>query len=316
MVKNVDRMMEEGEMDEIIEKDSDFSAHDLYGDPLLRIYLKELANYSPLTVEGEQRLFAALEKAKRLENDKEIERTKKEIALANLGLVVSIAKKYYKASTLSFLDLIQEGNTGLMMVIDRFDHRKGNKFSTYAVWWIRQSIERAIADSSRTIRIPIHIQNGAKAIGRSRAELCKKGKEVTTEMLSEETNMSPERIERIAAAQTLNRLYSLDSVLPEDEDGTLEFGDLIADEAPSPEDEVARKELRARIESVLDELSERDANILRMRYGLVDGVRQTLQQVGDMFQISRERVRQIQSKSLGELRDPQRKHQLASFLDI
>ena len=304
----------EEEMDEIAE-DSDFSICDEHCDPLLEIYMRELARYPLLNAEDEKRLFAELEEAKELGDQRKTERIREKIVLANLRLVVSVAKKYRNADILSFSDLIQEGNAGLMTVIDKFDYRKGNKFSTYAVWWIRQSIQRAIANSVGTIRVPVHIQSAARTLRQAAAELHRKGKKVSKGKLSEETDISPERIERILAAQKLEQLYSLNCVLPSDEGDTSELGDLIPDEVSSPEDEVAQNDLREQIEKALSEFTKRDADILRMRYGLTDGTEYTLQQIADKFRISRERVRQLQNSALARLKHPQKRRKLASFMN-
>ncbi len=195
---------------------------------------------------------------------KRIKRIREKIVLANLRLVFSVARKYRKNSALDFLDLIQEGNAGLMKAIDKFDYRKGNKFSTYAVWWIRQSVQRSIANSAGNIRLPVHIQNDARALKQAKAEIRNKGRRASKRRLSEKTGISPEKVEDIMRAQRLKQISSLNYVLPSDEEGISELGDFVSDtEVLSPEEEAIQNDLRDRIEEALSGFTERDADILR-----------------------------------------------------
>lgn len=300
---------------EIIEEEEGKKAQNLYYDSSLEIYLKELASSSLLTFEDEQRLFAELERAKELENESEVERIRKEIAEANLRLVVSIAKHYEEVNILSASDLIQEGNIGLIKAIDRFEYRRGYKFSTCAVWWIRQNITRAIADQARTVRVPVHITNGNKTLDRAQAELLRQGQTVTTEKLVEKTSIPPDRIQRMRTARRFDGLPSLDYVLPQDEDGITEFGDFIANDEIPPPEKAAQNELKQRIEEALKGLSAKEADVIRLRFGLEDGKELTLEQVGKKYGISRERVRQIQNMTLEKLRRPRRAEKLRGFLE-
>jgi RNA polymerase primary sigma factor len=298
------------------EEDQNSDKYNELGDPLLRLYIREIARYPLLNYEDEKRLFAELDEAKKIGAWKEVKQIREKIILANLRLVLSIAKKYRNNEALHFLDLIQEGNTGLMKAIEKFDYRKGYKFSTYAVWWIRQSIQRAIANSAGTIRLPVHIQNEVKVLNQASAEMREKGEKVSRKKLSEKTGIPPEKIVDIMRAQKLQQITSLNYDLTTDEDGTSEISDFIPNrEYISPEEVAIQNDLRDRIEAVLGDYTERDAEILRLRYGLRNGTEHTLQQIADIFHISRERVRQIQDKILTTLRHPRKRRQLMGFLD-
>ena len=317
MVRSFEKpaVISEKEMDGI-EEDWNSDTYNKHGDPLLRIYMRNVAKYPLLSAEDEKRLFAKLDKAREIGDWKKVKQIRGKIILANLRLVLSVAKKFRDNNALHFSDLIQEGNTGLMKAVDRFDYRKGYKFSTYAVWWIRQSVQRAIANSADTIRLPVHIQNGARALKQARAEIREEGKKASKRELSEKTGIPPERVESIIRAQRLKRTVSLDYTLPIDEDGISEIIDFIPSKGTlSPESEVIQSDLKDQIEEVLSDFTERDAEILRLRYGLKNGTEYTLQQIANIFHISRERVRQIQNKILAKLRNPRKKRQLAGFLD-
>jgi RNA polymerase primary sigma factor len=304
----------EDEADEASE-DSAFDGYSTDYDPILQIYMKEVAKYPLLSAKDERRLFAELDKAKEMGDAERVDRIREEIVLANLRLVFSIARKYYKNTDLDFLDLVQEGNFGLIKAISKFDYTRGNKFSTYAVWWIRQSIQRAIANSTGSIRVPVHIQNDSKKLKKARAELHKKGEEVSKRKLSEETGITPEKVENIMRARKLEQTFSLNYVLPGDEEGISEMIDFIPNKGTlSPESEATQKDLKDRIEEALSDFTERDAEIMRMRYGLKNGTEHTLQQIADVFHISRERVRQIQNRILAKLKHPRKKRQLAGFM--
>ncbi len=242
----------------------------------------------------------------------EYERAKIELAGGNLRLVVSIAKKYRNRG-LSFLDLIQEGNTGLMRAVDKYEYRRGYKFSTYATWWIRQAITRAIADQARTIRIPVHMIETMSNIRNVVKKLVqKKGREPTLEEIGEETDLSIEEVRRVL--EISKRPISLDRPIGDSEDSF--FGDFIEDEtADSPISMAAREMLKDRIEEVLDTLTYREREIIKLRYGLGDGYTYTLEEVGRIFNVTRERVRQIEAKAVRKLQHPVRSRQLEGFID-
>ncbi len=272
-------------------------------DPV-RMYLKEIGKVPLLSAEEE------IELAKRMENgDQE---AKKRLAEANLRLVVSIAKRYVGRGML-FLDLIQEGNLGLIKAVEKFDYRKGYKFSTYATWWIRQAITRAIADQARTIRIPVHmVETINKLIRVSRQLLQKLGREPTPEEISEEMGMPVDRVREILKIS--QEPVSLETPIGEEEDSHL--GDFIQDDnVPVPAEAASFTLLREQLVEVLGTLTEREQKVLRLRFGLDDGRARTLEEVGKEFNVTRERIRQIEAKALRKLRHPSRSRKLKDYLD-
>ena len=272
-------------------------------DPV-RMYLKEIGKVSLLTADEE------IELAKRMEQGDE--EAKKRLAEANLRLVVSIAKRYVGRGML-FLDLIQEGNLGLIKAVEKFDYRKGYKFSTYATWWIRQAITRAIADQARTIRIPVHmVETINKLIRVSRQLLQELGREPTPEEIAEEMKMPVERVREILKIS--QEPVSLETPIGEEEDSHL--GDFIQDDnVPVPADAAAFTLLKEPLIEVLGTLTEREQKVLRLRFGLDDGRARTLEEVGKEFNVTRERIRQIEAKALRKLRHPSRSRKLKDYLD-
>ncbi|MCL6547828.1 MAG: RNA polymerase sigma factor RpoD [Alicyclobacillus sp.] len=272
-------------------------------DPV-RMYLKEIGRVPLLSAQEE------IELAKRIEQGDE--EAKRRLAEANLRLVVSIAKRYVGRGML-FLDLIQEGNLGLIKAVEKFDYRKGYKFSTYATWWIRQAITRAIADQARTIRIPVHmVETINKLIRVSRQLLQELGREPTAEEIAAEMDMTPEKVREIQ--KIAQEPVSLETPIGEEDDSHL--GDFIPDdEAPAPADAAAYELLKEQLEDVLDTLTEREENVLRLRFGLDDGRTRTLEEVGKVFGVTRERIRQIEAKALRKLRHPSRSKRLKDFLE-
>ena len=270
-------------------------------DPV-RMYLREIGKVSLLTAAEE------VELAKKMENgDTE---AKKRLIDANLRLVVSIAKKYIGRGML-FLDLIQEGNLGLIRAVEKFDYRRGFKFSTYATWWIRQAITRAIADQARTIRVPVHmVETINKMVRMSRLLVQELGREPTDEEIANKMGIEPSRVEEIRRISQLP--VSLETPIGEEEDSQL--GDFIEDhELPSPDEAAAGHLLHEQIEEMLSALSEREREVLHFRFGLEDGHSYTLEEVGKKFNVTRERIRQIEAKALRKLRQPSKK--LKDFLD-
>ena len=272
-------------------------------DPV-RMYLKEIGKVSLLTADEE------IELAKRMEQGDE--EAKKRLAEANLRLVVSIAKRYVGRGML-FLDLIQEGNLGLIKAVEKFDYRKGYKFSTYATWWIRQAITRAIADQARTIRIPVHmVETINKLIRVSRQLLQELGREPTPEEIAEEMKMPVDRVREILKIS--QEPVSLETPIGEEEDSHL--GDFIQDDnVPVPADAAAFTLLKEQLIEVLGTLTEREQKVLRLRFGLDDGRARTLEEVGKEFNVTRERIRQIEAKARRKLRHPSRSRKLKDYLD-
>ena len=272
-------------------------------DPV-RMYLKEIGKVPLLSAEEE------IELAKRMEQGDE--NAKKRLAEANLRLVVSIAKRYVGRGML-FLDLIQEGNLGLIKAVEKFDYRKGYKFSTYATWWIRQAITRAIADQARTIRIPVHmVETINKLIRVSRQLLQELGREPTPEEIAEEMDMPVDRVREILKIS--QEPVSLETPIGEEEDSHL--GDFIQDDnVPVPADAAAFTLLKEQLVEVLGTLTEREQKVLRLRFGLDDGRARTLEEVGKEFNVTRERIRQLEAKALRKLRHPSRSRKLKDYLD-
>ena len=272
-------------------------------DPV-RMYLKEIGKVPLLTAEEE------VELAKRMEAGDEY--AKQKLCEANLRLVVSIAKKYMGRGML-FLDLIQEGNLGLIKAVDKFDYRKGYKFSTYATWWIRQAITRSIADQARTIRIPVHmVETINKLIRVSRQMLQEKGREPSPDEIAEEMGISADKVREIL--KIAQEPVSLETPIGEEEDSHL--GDFIPDEdAPAPADAAAFTMLKEQLVDVLSTLTDREQKVLKLRYGLGDGRARTLEEVGREFDVTRERIRQIEAKALRKLRHPTRSKKLKDYLE-
>ena len=273
-------------------------------DDPVRMYLKEIGKVPLLTGEQEMELARQMEEGS--------ESAKLELVQANLRLVVSIAKRYV-GKGMSFLDLIQEGNLGLMKAVDKFDYRKGYKFSTYATWWIRQSITRAIADQARTIRIPVHMVETIHKVARVTRQLVQEnGRDPSTEEIAKAMRMSPDKVRDIMKI-ALDPV-SLETPIGEEEDTHL--GDFIEDsDSPAPQDAVSYVMLREQLEEVLRTLTPREEQVLKLRFGLEDGRTRTLEEVGAVFNITRERIRQIEAKALRKLRHPSRSKKLKDYLD-
>ena len=272
-------------------------------DDHVRMYLKEIGKVALLSGDEE------IELAKRIENGDE--EAKRRLAEANLRFVVSIAKKYVGSGIL-FLDSIQEGNLGLLKAVEKFDYRKGYKFSTYATWWIRQAITRAIADQARTIRIPVHmVETINKLIRVSRQLLQELGREPTDDELAAEMQMPVEKVRE--TRKIAQEPVSLETPIGEEEDSHL--GDFIPDDdIPAPADAAAFSLLKEQLNEVLNTLNERERDVLRLRFGLVDGKARTLEEVGSQFNVTRERIRQIEAKALRKLRHPSRSKKLKDYL--
>lgn len=331
LVEDLDKKLEEIEVSK--EELEDLSVPEgINIDDHVKMYLKEIGKVNLLTPEEELSLAKRMadgETAKEqleeigadIDEDtkKQIdlliadgEKAKKSLAEANLRLVVSIAKRYVGRGML-FLDLIQEGNLGLIKAVDKFDYTKGYKFSTYATWWIRQAITRAIADQARTIRIPVHmVETINKLVRVSRQLVQELGREPTPEELAKELNMPVDKVREISKIS--QEPVSLETPIGEEEDSHL--GDFIPDEdAPAPSEAASFVLLKEQLGAVLETLSEREAKVLRLRFGLDDGRARTLEEVGKEFDVTRERIRQIEAKALRKLRHPSRSKKLKDFLD-
>ncbi|HGA1593584.1 TPA: RNA polymerase sigma factor RpoD [Streptococcus agalactiae] len=272
-------------------------------DPV-RMYLKEIGVVPLLTNEEEKELAVAVAEGDLM--------AKQRLAEANLRLVVSIAKRYVGRG-MQFLDLIQEGNMGLMKAVDKFDYSKGFKFSTYATWWIRQAITRAIADQARTIRIPVHMVETINKLVREQRNLLQElGQDPTPEQIAERMDMTPDKVREIL--KIAQEPVSLETPIGEEDDSHL--GDFIEDEViENPVDYTTRVVLREQLDEVLDTLTDREENVLRLRFGLDDGKMRTLEDVGKVFNVTRERIRQIEAKALRKLRHPSRSKQLKDFME-
>lgn len=293
-----------------ISKEEEFDLNDLsvplgikINDPV-RMYLKEIGRVDLLSAAEEINLAERIEEGE--------EEAKRRLAEANLRLVVSIAKRYVGRGML-FLDLIQEGNMGLIKAVEKFDYRKGFKFSTYATWWIRQAITRAIADQARTIRIPVHMVETINKLIRVQRQLLQDlGREPIPEEIAKEMELTPDKVREIL--KIAQEPVSLETPIGEEDDSHL--GDFIEDqEATSPSDHAAYELLKEQLEDVLDTLTDREENVLRLRFGLDDGRTRTLEEVGKVFGVTRERIRQIEAKALRKLRHPSRSKRLKDFLE-
>lgn len=291
--------------EEISEEDFDVTISDNINiDDPVRMYLKEIGKVPLLTADEEKELAMRMSKGN--------EEAKKKLTEANLRLVVSIAKRYVGRGML-FLDLIQEGNLGLIKAVDKFDFQKGFKFSTYATWWIRQAITRAIADQARTIRIPVHmVETINKLIRVSRQLLQQLGRDPLPEELAEAMGISEEKVREIM--KIAQEPVSLETPIGEEEDSHL--GDFIPDDdAPAPAEAAAYSLLKEQLGDVLDTLTPREEKVLKLRFGLEDGRARTLEEVGKEFNVTRERIRQIEAKALRKLRHPSRSKKLRDFLN-
>ena len=312
MEEDDDKLDDDDDLDDDVDSEDeiDLSKIDLsvpegigVDDPV-RMYLKEIGQIPLLTAEQE------VEYAKRMEEGNEV--AKRRLAEANLRLVVSIAKRYVGRG-MQFLDLIQEGNLGLIKAVEKFDYRKGYKFSTYATWWIRQAITRAIADQARTIRIPVHMVETINKLTRvSRQLLQELGREPSPEEIAEEMDIPVEKVREIQKIS--QEPVSLETPIGEEEDSHL--GDFIQDEnVPVPAAAAAATLLREQLDDELATLTEREQKVLRLRFGLDDGKARTLEEVGKEFQVTRERIRQIEAKAIRKLRQPSRSKKLQDYLD-
>ena len=292
-------------------------------DDPVKVYLKEIGRVPLLSAEEEKRLAIAIKEGSEVEKKKEKtpedmeilkrgEAARKRLSEANLRLVVSIAKRYLGRG-MQFLDLIQEGNLGLIKAVEKFDYTKGFKFSTYATWWIRQAITRAIADQARTIRIPVHMVETINKVKKATSQLLHvNGHEPTPEEIADVLDMPVEKVREIL--RVAQEPVSLETPIGEEEDSHL--GDFIPDDdAPAPADAASHTLLKETLSEVLDSLTEREAKVLTLRFGLEDGRPRTLEEVGQEFKVTRERIRQIETKALRKLRHPSRSKKLKDFLD-
>ncbi|WP_462412248.1 RNA polymerase sigma factor RpoD [Neobacillus sp. Marseille-QA0830] len=295
--------IEKGDEDEFDLNDLSVPPGVKINDPV-RMYLKEIGRVDLLSAEEEISLAHRIEQGD--------EEAKRRLAEANLRLVVSIAKRYVGRGML-FLDLIQEGNMGLIKAVEKFDYRKGFKFSTYATWWIRQAITRAIADQARTIRIPVHMVETINKLIRVQRQLLQDlGREPTPEEIAEDMDLTPDKVREIL--KIAQEPVSLETPIGEEDDSHL--GDFIEDQdATSPSEHAAYELLKEQLEDVLDTLTDREENVLRLRFGLDDGRTRTLEEVGKVFGVTRERIRQIEAKALRKLRHPSRSKRLKDFLE-
>lgn len=292
--------------DEDLYKDnfSDLVASTSADDPV-KMYLKDIGKVPLLTPEQEKELAKKV-----MQGD---QYAKSVLCESNLRLVVSVAKKYVGKTSMSFLDLIQEGNMGLLRAVDKFDYTKGFKFSTYATWWIRQAITRAMADQSRTIRIPVHmVETINKYVKVSRSLMQKLGRDPTIEEIAKEMDLSVSKVMEIQ--KTAQDPISLETPMGEEDDGKM--ADVIVDEsAKSPIESATQTLLREQLLAVIDTLTPREQEVIRQRYGLLDGRQKTLEEVGREFHVTRERIRQIEAKALRKLKNPSRSKRLADFVD-
>ncbi len=292
------------ESESVADVDDSLSSDGVLIDDPVKVYLKEIGRVPLLTTEEEVELAVRI-----MDGD---EKAKKRLSEANLRLVVSIAKRYVGRG-MQFLDLIQEGNLGLIKAVEKFDYTKGFKFSTYATWWIRQAITRAIADQARTIRIPVHMVETINKVKKVSSQLLhKNGHEPTAEEIAVELEMPEDKVREIM--RVAQEPVSLETPIGEEEDSHL--GDFIPDdEAPVPADAASHVLLKEQLSDVLGTLTNREAKVLRLRFGLEDGRPRTLEEVGKEFDVTRERIRQIEAKALRKLRHPSRSKKLKDFLD-
>ena len=302
-LENLDLTIENPEP-ETVEETAAAPVEQIAIDDPVKVYLKEIGRVPLLTPEEETALAMRI-----IEGDTA---AKKRLSEANLRLVVSIAKRYVGRG-MQFLDLIQEGNLGLIKAVEKFDYTKGFKFSTYATWWIRQAITRAIADQARTIRIPVHMVETINKVKKVSSQLLhKNGHEPTAEEIAVELGMPVDRVREIM--RVAQEPVSLETPIGEEEDSHL--GDFIEDvDAPAPADAASHTLLKEQLDEVLQSLTEREAKVLRLRFGLEDGRPRTLEEVGKEFEVTRERIRQIEAKALRKLRHPSRSKKLKDFLD-
>ena len=300
IIEDIDIIPDETEEEPLVDP-VELAAEFNLDDPV-RMYLKEIGQIPLLTVEEEQEL------AKRVADGDQAAKNK--LTEANLRLVVSIAKKY-SGRGLHILDLIQEGNTGLIRAVDKFDYTKGNKFSTYATWWIRQAITRAIADQARTIRVPVHMVEVINKATRCNRKLVQElGREPTLEEIADELNMPIEKI--IEANRTAADTLSLDTPVGDEEDTTI--GSFVEDDnTPGPADATSNTLLAEALGEILNTLTDREADVLRLRFGMFDGKTHTLEEVGQIFGVTRERIRQIENKAIRKLRHPSRAKKIRDF---
>ena len=301
-LENLDLTIENPEPE--VEEDVSVPAEQVAIDDPVKVYLKEIGRVPLLSPEEETALAMRI-----IDGD---DAAKKRLCEANLRLVVSIAKRYVGRG-MQFLDLIQEGNLGLIKAVEKFDYTKGFKFSTYATWWIRQAITRAIADQARTIRIPVHMVETINKVKKVSSQLLhKNGHEPTAEEIAVEIGMPVDKVREIM--RVAQEPVSLETPIGEEEDSHL--GDFIPDDdAPAPADAASHTLLKEQLEEVLQSLTEREAKVLRLRFGLEDGRPRTLEEVGKEFDVTRERIRQIEAKALRKLRHPSRSKKLTDFLD-